>query len=122
MAYSPRVGTEFSSAANVRFLAAPIEHDRPAHVVRFENGSKSGRFSTSGPAYNFTIICHLNAADLAVLTDFAAVNGVVTPFTVDHPQLGEGTCYLKLTRHELVPVVGGNPVWYRVEVPVEGAF
>lgn len=122
MAYFPRVGVEFSSSANVRFLAAPLKHIRPAHRVRYSDGTPAGRFSTPGPTIDFTIVCRLAAVDLAVLTGFFSTYGVVTPFTVDHPQLGEGNCLLKQTEHELKPIIAGDPVWYLVEVPVEGIF
>jgi hypothetical protein len=121
MAYFPRVGVELSTQARLSFLRAPLTHDRPAHMVRFANGAKSGRFKTPARTLNFTIIFDGPAADMAVMDAFFNDYGVIVPFTVDHPHLGEGLCYLVLQKHQIEPVVAGDPVWYRIEIPIEGA-
>lgn len=122
MAYFPRVGVEFSAAANVRFLAGPVTHKRPAHIVRFENGWQSARFSTSAPTRDFVVVFTGPVADLAIITDFFDTYGVVSTFTVDHPYFGEVVSRLKQTEHSIEPVAGGDPTWWRVEIPMEGIF
>lgn len=121
MAYFPRVGIELSAEANVRFLAGPITHKRPAHVVRFDGGASSGRFSTPARTLDFVVVFTGPTADMAVMDAFFNDHGVVVPFTIVHPKLGTGNAKLKLKDHQIEPVTGGE-TWWRIEIPIEGLF
>jgi hypothetical protein len=116
----PRVGFELSTQANVR-LSTP-EHDRPAFLHRFENGSREARFRTSHGTVDFVVTFIGPEPDTAVMIEFFDTVGVVVPFTIIHPRLGSGNAYLKLTRHRIEDFVKGTPFWSRIEIPIEGAF
>ncbi len=118
MAYFPRVGTELSTEANVRF--SNPEHDRPAFVKRFENGSREARFRTPAATVDFVVTFIGPAVDTTVMMAFFNTYGVVEPFTIIHPRLGTVTGYLKLTRHKIEDAVKGSPHWSRIEIPIEG--
>jgi hypothetical protein len=116
----PRKGVELS--ANCELLFNDAEYDRPAHVVRFENGSREARFRTAAGAFNFSVAFTGDDNDFQVMMDFIDIHGVVTPFTLVHPDYGTGTANFRDQKIPIAKVVRGNPRWRRIEIAIEGQF
>jgi hypothetical protein len=116
----PRKGVELSTDCELRFVAS--SHIRPAIVVRFENGSREARFRTSKGMKSFTAIFVGSGDDFGAMTDFIEAHGVVTSFTIVHPDFGTGVGNLRNTEHPIEKVVSGELSWFRMEIPIEAAF
>lgn len=122
MAYFPRIGIELSSDSELLFTDA--EMDRPSLIVRFENNFREGRFRTPGPTYNFVVTIRCNETDFNVLMAFIELHGAVTPFTLVHPDYGEGTAFLALAKQKIRKIVRGKPGlrWFELEIPIEAEY
>ena len=116
----PRRGVELSSRAEVRFPEA--EYDRPAVVVKMANGARAARFTTATASYNFTVTFLGDTEDFNVMMAFIEAHGCVVPFTIVHPDYGEGTAYIAVPKHRIPKVVSGDPAWRRLEIPIEGQY
>jgi hypothetical protein len=116
----PRKGTELSTECELLFGKA--KHKRPAILIEFEDGSREGRFRTPSAAYDFEVVFTGHDDDFTVMMAFLDTHGAVTPFTLIHPDYGTGTANFVLEEHEIEKVVGGNPRWRRIVMPIRSQF
>lgn len=116
----PRRGIELSTSCEVLFPRAT--HRRPAIQKRFENGSRSARFTSQRPLYTFVVTFKGAGDDFGTMLDFINEHGIVVPFEIHHPDLGTGTATFTQIDHDMEKVVRGNPPLYALEIPVEAVF
>jgi hypothetical protein len=118
----PRVGIELSAYASITYPDDLYEH--PALVVQFENGWKERRALTqNGRFKEFTLHCEMDETDSGVITDFLKAQQLcVTPFTLIHPFLGEGTCNYASAELPRKTLVHGSPAWFSFDLKFEGTF